>query len=298
MDRLAVLFFALPCVLSFGSMSYNTRFPNIFNAIDMNIPVVIFCDIDGTISDNTEHICLHPLVLPAVKKITAHGGIFVPSSGRDLRQVVEAFKELPDLYMSGNDGMEMRLAPHVTISYSDKRPNFEAFKKALDVFIRDMPDVRVNDMGYYWTLLISDKHPQRLSCEHFFKSWEGKVTADSDGLEMLSYRQPNTITMEPRNNRGKEGVIEYMLPIIVPEDAQSFVIAIGDARNDLGALELAQDLEGEAIFVQRGTFGMIPQEATSQLKNVDDCAYLLNFIADYMHRHAMSLKKDSSYLKN
>jgi HAD superfamily hydrolase (TIGR01484 family) len=287
MFRFLVLVAVLSSAMSLSMESYHVRFRNFFSEIDKGRPFIFFCDLDGTVSDNTDDICLHPLVLPAVKKIIEAGHIFVPSSGRSFREVKEAFKDLPDIPMSGNDGLVMQFSAQYQMFYSKDHPNFDKFKIALKDFTRSMSDVCIRDMDNYMTLMISDKHPQRKRCDEFFEIWEQAVSDYSNGLEMISYRQTNTITMEPRDNLGKDGVINMMLPILTDKykltQRKPFVVALGDTRNDEPALKLVKKIGGAAFFVHRGELKGVPDYATEELINVEDCAGLLNAVANYIY---------------
>lgn len=135
-------------------------------------------------------------------------------------------------------------------------------------------------MGAYFGLFIDIDHPHREACEAFFADEIAAVSAVSDDLPMVFNAHPMGITMEPRDNRGKAGVIDLMLPLFNIDNP--ILIVAGGAKNNIPALELAKRRGGHAIKVHNGSLLGTPDYATGEVFDAADCVGLLKAIMKAM----------------
>lgn len=246
---------------------------------------VCFFDQDGTLTvksgTDESAMTLHPGVIPAVKRIVAKGGVFVPSSARSMSELKQAYTEVQGLSFAANDGFLISMPGKPDIVFGESQlPDFSGFQAGLEAFTVGMDNVTVKDMGAYFGLFIDQEHPSRFACERFFAESVGKVSDASDGLLMRYAVHPMGLTMEPSFNRGKAGVIETMLPMLGVENP--VLIVAGDAANDIPALRFAKDSGGFAIKVHKGGLHGVPAYANGQVADVNECVKLLTDIADAM----------------
>jgi hypothetical protein len=265
--------------------SYVQRFPCLFAQIKAGGKPVCFFDQDGTVTIKTgadeSAMTLNPDVIPAVEKIIAKGGIYVPSSARSLDELKDCYAAIPDLPFAANDGFVISLPGLPDMIYSDVGvPDYSVFQSNLSAFTADMTEVTKKDMGAYFGLFVDSDHPRRGDCEKFFADQIADVSARSNHLPMVFNLHPMGITMEPRDNCGKARVIDVMFPLFKVKNP--ILIAAGDAKNDIPALKLVKERNGHAIKVHKGSFLGIPEYATAEVFDAVDCVGLLKAIADAM----------------
>jgi hypothetical protein len=265
--------------------TYVNRFPSLFAQIKAGGKPVCFFDQDGTVTIksgiNEAGMTLHPDVIPVVRQIISKGGVYVPSSARSLNELRDCYAEIPNLPFAANDGFVISKPGAYDLIYGDGRlPDYSEFKLNLGNFIADMNDVTMKDMGAYFGLFVDIDHPFRDRCEAFFAEEIFAVSVLSEGLPMVVNAHPMGITMEPKFNRGKAGVIDVTLPLFSIENP--ILIVAGDAKNDIPALMLAKDSGGHAIKVHKGSLLGIPDYATDEVSDATDCVGLLKAIAEAM----------------
>jgi Trehalose-phosphatase len=274
-------------LIIFGKMKlkYLQRFPVLFAQIQAGAKPVCFFDQDGTVTVKSgcdeSAMMLHPDVIPAVKRIMAKGGIYVPSSARSLDELKDGYASIPELPFAANDGFVISVPGQTQLIFGNGvLPDYTGFQSNLGTYICDIADVTMKHMGAYFGLFVDTDHPRRADCERFFaESLEG-VSVASGKLAMAINTHPMGITMEPQNNRGKDGVIDTLFPLFNLEDP--ILITAGDGKNDIKALRLAKERNGHAFKVHnRGLFG-VPDYATDQIADPNDCVGLLTAIADAM----------------
>lgn len=266
-------------------LSYVQRFSFLFAQINAGGKPVCFFDQDGTVTVKSgadeSAMTLHPDIIPAVSMIVAKGGVYVPSSARSMEELKDCYAAIPNLPFAANDGFVMSVPGMADVIYGDGLlPDYSVFQSELGGFISDMTDVTMKEMGAYFGLFVDDDHPRRRDCERFFANEIAGVVARSGGLAMTFNMHPMGITMEPRDNRGKAGVIETMLTAFKVRNP--ILIAAGDGKNDIAALKLVKERNGHAIKVHNGSCAGIPDYATGEVADADDCAGLLKAIAEAM----------------
>ncbi len=266
-------------------LSYVQRFSCLFAQIEAGGKPVCFFDQDGTVTMKSgadeSAMTLHPDIIPAVREIVAKGGVYVPSSARALEELKQSYAAIPDLSFAANDGFVIASPGTPDLIYGDGLlPDYSVFQSDLDAYIADMTDVTMKQMGAYFGLFVDGDHPRRLDCEMFFSERLSDVAGRSGGLPMTFNMHPMGITMEPRDNRGKAGAIEVMLPAVKARNP--ILIAAGDGKNDIRALQMVKQRGGHALKVHNGCLFGIPSYATGELADAEDCVGLLKAIADAM----------------
>ena len=266
-------------------LSYVHRFSCLFTQIKAGGKPVCFFDQDGTVTvksgANESSMTLHPDVIPSVKQIIAKGGIYMPFSARSLDELKACYVEIPELAFAANDGFVISAPGMPDLIHGDGMlPDYSVLQSNLESFIADMDDVTMKKMGAYFGLFVDFEHPRRSDCETFFAHAVSDVSARSNNLPMTFNMHPMGITMEPENNLGKAGVIDFLFPAFNVESP--ILVAAGDGRNDIQALRLVKERNGHAIKVHNGDVLGVPYYATDEVVDAADCVGLLKAIADAM----------------
>jgi hypothetical protein len=258
--------------------SYRQRFPGIFATIDSGVQCLFFYDQDGTLTvkipgRNEAELVLHADVVPAVIDLIAAGGIYVPSSARPIWDLKAAYDAAGKLNKAANDGYVIETADGQLV-YFGVMPDYAGFEADLKAFTGSMAGVTVSNMGAFFGLFIDKSHPRRADCEAFFESKVGPV-GQATGIALEPHKHPMGLTVNPADNRNKDGVIAFFIDQLGLRDAveagEVAIFACGDANNDIPALVAAKGFaKGHAIKVLREGEGGSFDYATEVTNDVED----------------------------
>lgn len=266
-------------------MSLAARFAGLFTALRSGKRPICIFDQDGTMTvktgANEANMQLHKNVLGTVVLFNCKGGVYIPSSARSLAEIREAYVSIPDLIVAANDGYVISFRGKPDVIYgAGVLPDYTKFKADLRAFTASMNGVEMKDMGVYCGLFIDKGHPDRAKCERFFQTNVESVSLISKNLPMECRLHPMGITMEPAENRGKDGVIKFLMPFF---DGDNILIVAGDADNDVAALQYAKDNGGFAIKVHQGVLLGVPDYATHEVAGPEECVELMSMMLEYMY---------------
>ena len=274
-------------------LSFVLRFASLFNAVVQDgMTPVLFCDQDRTCSvveKRTKtlyqrNLVLHPDMLDFVGEFKRKGGVYVPSSARSIDQLQAAYVDFPGLPMSGNDGFVIKPpGDYPKLFYGEKMPDYTQLRYEVPNFIKGMENVDWQEMEAYFQLLVDYDNPNRMECERFFQNMAALVEGRSRMLPMIVRFSPDCLSMEPFNNRGKDGAIKILMPMLGVKNPH--IIVAGDGSNDIPALSYAKDLGADkatAIWVNKDGKQGCPEWATHAVDNVDECVALFKSLAHFM----------------
>jgi HAD superfamily hydrolase (TIGR01484 family) len=254
-------------------------------------PLIVISDIDRTLTryDQQDEYNINFLdgVIETIKSLKAVDTLFVASSARSLAEIKDAFAECPCDAIIANDGYVIAIGDkYEPIYYGDTIPDYSEFIPKVSGFIEGMEGVRIKNMEAYCTLFVDLNHPMRNVCEEFFKAEVEAVSTKSGGIDIEFQTWASTISLGPRDKRGKAGAVEFLLPKLLDkfgfENTDKLVypviVCAGDGHNDVEALQWVKDRGGFSFFVRDGVARGCPTFATAELLNAAEWVMVLQML--------------------
>lgn len=252
-----------------------------------NKQMVWIFDQDRTVSvrdgphNYQKDLVLHGEFLRILDIFIGKGGLYVPSSARSIAELEGAYDlEKYRIAKAGNDGWHIRGSDGADVFFGEKKPDYSVLRREVAEFVEGKEGVEFNHMEGYFQLLVDDTNPSRAECEAFFGGKGREVQALSGGLPMVVKNQSDCLSMEPRENRGKAGAIDVLLPMIGAKD--EYLIVAGDGANDIGALAKAKREGHMAIWINKDGNTGVPEHATHAVNSVDELMVVLECLVKHM----------------
>lgn len=262
-------------------MSNISGFPGFFDARAAKTPIVVFSDVDGTLTlppvpgEDASEIKLVPGILETFERIAKAGGYVVITSARPLGELEKIFGNILNVTLVANDGCVAKYQGNVT-SFVGK-PDFTAAKAAANAFASahtsgQEVSIKSADMDYFCGIFVNNGHEQYGDAYATLKRFA------IPGLTVVN-KHHNGVTLEPADKPGKEGLEDILELLSAPK---AYCVFTGDGQNDVRAQGLVKNLGGLSLKVVSSEGQEPPEYVNGLLVGTQECAEFYRGLADRM----------------